>query len=975
MDRIQFLQSILGDDGYYCVAGFKGKQKVHKYYKTLEEVSVTADDFCANGYETYFALGTFMEPNSREQTNVEQVRSLFIDIDYGPHHGGLVQYDTFDESVAALKTFCKDLSLPKPYIVSTGGGIHAYWPLETPLDREEWYPLAYQLKNLCIEHHLYIDTKVTSDCARILRVPGTYNQKTDEKREVKILYAGTTPGSAEFYRSKLGEPLNLRRSYMHKADDEVTKALLNNRQNNYKLLMRKSAMGKGCAQLKYMYEHRAELDYEAWRAALSIPMACEGGEQFIHKISEGHPEYDPAYTEEIARGTAGPYRCETIRDVMAKFGQADVCKECQFWGKIGSPVVLGREVVEANEEDLVVQATPEGTTDGTQFTYTIPKPPRPYFMGKNGGVYKKIKKDDEEFEICVYHNDIYVARRLNDKESGDCIVLRLHLPKDGVREFTIPMSVVSTNDEFRKQLYSRGVVVQKVDELKNYILESVKEMQFNSIADMAHRQFGWVDDTYRQFILGDKKFTRDDSDPTNVKVIVEYNPPTAATGHMFPAFQKKGSLDEWKEAMKFYERPGMELYQYMIGLSFGSIFTKFTPVNAALLHVFSPDSGIGKTTALYAAASIWGDPTKLVLKESDTVNSRMNRAELYNNIIMLMDELTNSSPLDLSNFVYQLTSGSQKNRMAPSANQERVRGEPWNLMAVSTGNTSVVEKMMVLKAVPKGELMRILEVRALKVPGLTKRETDEFSLQILGNYGHAATVYLEAVMKNIDSVIETYKDTQRKMDAKLGLSYQERFYSAQIADAMTGLLIANRIGLTSFDLKKVVKWLQVVVGVALDRSDSLQLDPEQILNNFWAENWNNTLRIKSTMDLRTSSSTSDTEQFVAPDATPRGAFVLRYEYDIKQLYIQTQPLRDWCVKRQIPYEGLMDGLKIGRTQARVVKKRMGKGTHSNPPPVSAVRVDCKGWLDETTERALAEIGSYQNDEHGDTESGRGSTVH
>ena len=288
MDRIQFLQNILGDDGYYCVAGFRGKEKIHKYYKTLEEVSVTADDFSANGYEVYFALGTFIEAGSREQTNVEQMRSLYLDIDYGPHHGGLVQYETLEEALGALKTFCKDIGLPKPYIVSTGGGIHTYWPLEKPLDKEEWYPLAYQLKNLCIEHHLYIDTKVTADCARILRVPGTYNQKTDEKREVKLFYAGTAPGSVEFFKEKLGEPINLRRPYLRKAKDDVTEALIGSRDKNYKLIMRKTAAGKGCDQLKYLYEHRHELEYEGWRASLSIPVFCEDGDKLIHQIGRAH---------------------------------------------------------------------------------------------------------------------------------------------------------------------------------------------------------------------------------------------------------------------------------------------------------------------------------------------------------------------------------------------------------------------------------------------------------------------------------------------------------------------------------------------------------------------------------------------------------------------------------------------------------------------------------------------------------------
>jgi len=82
----------------------------------------------------------------------------------------------------------------------------------------------------------------------------------------------------------------------------------------------------------------------------------------------------------------------------------------------------------------------------------------------------------------------------------------------------------------------------------------------------------------------------------------------------------------------------------------------------------------------------------------------------------------------------------------------------------------------------------------------------------------------------------------------------------------------------------------------------------------------------------------------------------------------TAPLRDWGIQRQVSYEGLMEELKLGRTKAKIVNKRMGKGTHANLPPVRAIYVDCREWLDEETEKALEAIGNYQSNPDGDTES-------
>ena len=52
--------------------------------------------------------------------------------------------------------------------------------------------------------------------------------------------------------------------------------------------------------------------------------------------------------------------------------------------------------------------------------------------------------------------DLYIVRRVTDGDQ-DMLVFRLHLPKDGVREFTVPQIAVTSKDEFRKAIGSKGV--------------------------------------------------------------------------------------------------------------------------------------------------------------------------------------------------------------------------------------------------------------------------------------------------------------------------------------------------------------------------------------------------------------------------------------------------------------------------------------------------------------------------------------
>ena len=955
MNNLEFLRQVLGDEGYYCIVGLKknSDKPVQKFFKTLDQAVEVANNLKDEGYDAYYALATFEDGKSRKTANVKQLKSLYVDLDCGPDK----PYQTQAEALVALKAFCKATKLPKPSLVNSGGGVHAYWALTEPVSRETWTPLAEQLKRLCDEHDLFADPVVTADSVRILRVPGTLNYKNDEPREVKLLSEPGEPLEYNTLKDIIGEPVLVRPSYIPRGEmDEVTKALLGNYTNRFKTIMLKTVKGEGCNQLKYIIEHQATMSEPMWRAGLSIAKFCIDADVAIEKISSGHPEYSPMMADRKVRGIkGGPYTC-------AKFEEYNSggCDGCSHKGVIKSPIVLGREVQEATDEDNIVEDSPAYVNQGHTQTYIIPKYPDPYFRGKNGGIFKRVIKEEDEVEVMIYHNDLYVTRRLEDSDVGEAVVVRLHLPQDGVREFTVPLSAVTSKDELRKYMSSKGVAISKTDEIMSYVTTWVNHLQFTNKADKARRQFGWTDEKCEAFVVGDKEVCADR---------VDHNPPSAATSQLFSAFTSKGSFEEWKEAMDFFNRPGMEIHQFAIGLAFGSIFSEFTPVAGCLFHIYSPESGIGKTTALVAGASIWGNPQKLVLKESDTAASKMNRAEKYKNIFLPLDEVTNASAKETSDFVYQYTSGSQRNRMSANGNEERVRGEPWKQNAVSTGNASLMEKMSAYKAIPKGEAMRLLEVRAKPVPGLEKEDTDILSERLANNYGHAYLPYLQYIMNDIKGIKTMYKVTQKKLDKLCGFNPADRYHSVLAADGIMGLMVAKKVGLINYDIGLVVKWLKSLTENIKEQVNSLDVDAEGVLSNFLAENYNNILRIKSTEDSRITRTSDLIDHLIIPDATPKLTFVARYEYYVKLLFIYPNPLRKWCTERQINYEWLTDSLKRGRTKAKLDKKRMAKGTHMSLPSLNVWHINAEGFLDDDREQALTAVAEHKAALEGDTTEG------
>jgi hypothetical protein len=103
MDTKQFLSTVLGDEGYYCVAGIKDGKIVRKFYDSLDAVVETANNFDLEQRDAYFALGSFVDGTSRKAENVRNLKALFLDLDCGKDK----PYKTQQDALLALKDWTK----------------------------------------------------------------------------------------------------------------------------------------------------------------------------------------------------------------------------------------------------------------------------------------------------------------------------------------------------------------------------------------------------------------------------------------------------------------------------------------------------------------------------------------------------------------------------------------------------------------------------------------------------------------------------------------------------------------------------------------------------------------------------------------------------------------------------------------------------------------------------------------------------
>jgi hypothetical protein len=201
MNARDFLLRTVGDAGVYCLFAHNREldRKKQTFFDNIDALLNAATSYDDKGYDVYFALATFNDGSSRTQGNVSQLRSLFLDLDCGEDkadkgEGYLDQQDAMD----ALRDFGRRLGLPRPMVVNSGRGVHVYWNLKAPVTMGQWLPVAKKLKQLCAQHGFLADPNVTTDAARILRIPGTHNYKNDPPLEVITWEGPSAPPLVDF---------------------------------------------------------------------------------------------------------------------------------------------------------------------------------------------------------------------------------------------------------------------------------------------------------------------------------------------------------------------------------------------------------------------------------------------------------------------------------------------------------------------------------------------------------------------------------------------------------------------------------------------------------------------------------------------------------------------------------------------------------------------------------------------------------
>jgi hypothetical protein len=941
------LSAVQPPDGWFAIVGIKDGAVRQKFVETREEADALIAKHVAADRDVFFGVAKFKTDENRTKENVHSLQALWLDIDCGPSKavpnpktGRPAGYEDQTTAITALRSFCTDLHLPRPTLVNSGRGVHAYWPLTEAVTREEWEPVASRLRELCVEQAFYVDPAIF-EVARILRVPGTFNHKGDEPLPVEVIAHSKAVDLTEF-KELLGEPTTpyvaprpvLAKREGGRALSPLALSLQKSVDSNFAKIMRRSMSGTGCNQLRDCYENRDTLEEPRWFNALSIAKACNDRDSAIHKLSEGHPDYDPDNTERKTRHIGGPHSCAVFENT-----NPGGCEGCPHWGKITNPLALGRVMAAAAEaEDGEPEDDPEFETDEDDEPAALPvrypKPPAPYQWGKDYSLWRGASKDEEEPTL-VYEHPIYVVKRMHDPVKRDVVIMRVHMPMDGLKEFTLSNAEITDGNELRKLLASYGVMATKkrFDLIVDYVMRSIMDLQHRQKVEKMRQQMGWTEDD-KGFVLGDKEYTAEG---------IFSSPPSSVTEPLAAKLQSKGTLEKWKEVFNLYGRRGLEPHAFAALTAFGSPLFKFTGLSGAAINVVHPESGTGKTTTLLMCNSVYGAPVTLCLTQADTMNSKVQRMGMNNNLPCTFDEITNTTAADFSDFLYGMTQGRGKDRMKQSVNEMRINTTTWQTMGLCSSNASFVEKLYSIKTNPSGELMRIFEYKIGHVDAIDADLGREmFDHQLLDNYGHAGPVYIDFLVNNKESALATLTGMQERLAKELRVTKSERFWAAEVACNIAGGLIAKELGLLDWDMRAVYAFAckaflsmreQVVPPPALS-------DPVSVLAEYMNRNLQNILVVNAEKDPKSNMAT-------LPSREPKGELLIRFEPDVQRLYFTAGAFKTDCVKYQINYR---DSLKLLASKGiflGTATKRLSSGMKlaSAPSHVLVFNTAAPGFMD------------------------------
>lgn len=500
-----------------------------------------------------------------------------------------------------------------------------------------------------------------------------------------------------------------------------------------------------------------------------ISNACRfEADDWIHEASKEHPGYNPTETEikiHHARTASGPHTCKHIQEGGFRNCPAGGCK-LPNGNATTSPAGLAAWADKERGGKPAKRKTSDRSVAITAADVVAQKP-----VVTLGPAPADIEEDERPAPWTTRNKDLPLY-----PETG--------LPWPNVPKFTIDSSgVMDGNDQYillrplwvdaltRNAMGAWGLSIKFFDydwKLHNYALPAERLHEQGGILArelsgqglpivpgkekwvsrflvlqegiitkriMSAMRLGWYDapGSPAVFVLPDLVLGKP-------KEEIIYQPDVV--DHVADKIHGEGKLKDWQERIAGQVR-GNPVLMFALMTGLAGPLLKLCQEQSGGFHLYGVTTG-GKTTAAQVAASVWGcaaDPQEgpqltSLRKWHSTANALEITAEVFNDTLLTLDEISEVDPHELGRVIYQLAGGLSKGRAMAGGGLRSMR--TWRLLFFSTGEKSVRQILAQVGQDQKGG-------QRVRLPDIPADDTNGGRAIIVKTHGKDAKLFVQDI--------------------------------------------------------------------------------------------------------------------------------------------------------------------------------------------------------------------------------------
>lgn len=229
--------------------------------------------------------------------------------------------------------------------------------------------------------------------------------------------------------------------------------------------------------------------------------------------------------------------------------------------------------------------------------------------------------------------------------------------------------------EVRKELAAGGLRIAPPARARGLLLALLQTAPVTARASCVDR-LGWHNDTY---------LTADRAIGPHADSIVYQS-----EAMMHVDVSVRGSAEEWRESVARLAGGNSRLV-LALSIAFAAPLLEPAGVEGGGVH-FVGHSSTGKSTALRAAASVWGHPGRYLRTWRGTANGLEAICAQHNDGLLILDELHQCDPRELGEIVYMLGNGQGKARARRDGSARRAQS--WRVLYLSSGEHKLDDRLM-----------------------------------------------------------------------------------------------------------------------------------------------------------------------------------------------------------------------------------------------------------------------------------------